>query len=104
MGGRRKAGDHPIHDSPPPAAAVISEIIGCDQKVANKALLALVKAGYVIAPREPTNAMFEAYLSSYGACASTPNSIVIAIGKARKRWKAMALSGTRMVLSLKHLK
>jgi hypothetical protein len=91
----------PVFEKPAPAICVLADAIGVSHKAARAGLTALVKAGYVVAPRLPTDAMLAAYLESYGTPCSTPRSAIIGIGKARLRWAAMADRGTRMALSVK---
>jgi len=66
------------------------------------ALRALVKGGYGIGPRNPTNGMLVGYME-----ALTPprgyEQVITAIGKARVRWQAMLAHGTEMALSRKFM-
>jgi hypothetical protein len=96
---RLRFSDEPIYDRPTPAITVLADALNISEKDALTALTALVRAGYVIAPRLPTNAMLSAYLRAYGTPATTIRSCIIGIGKARKRWAAMAAKGTQMALS-----
>ncbi len=77
---------------------IMAEKLGVEPEAMRDAVIEIAKAGYVIAPREPTNAMLVAYLESYGQTASNVDSVIIALGKARLRWKAMADSGMRASL------
>jgi hypothetical protein len=93
--------DEPVYDRPEPAIDVLKAALCIDGYSARKALSALVKAGYFIAPRDPTNAMLDAYIGAYGLIPRHPRTIIIGIGKARKRWAAMGQKGTAMALSVK---
>lgn len=92
--------DTPVFDEPESAVAVVARETGETAERAREILRALVKAGYVIGPREPTNAMLHAYITSYGEIPSNPASTITAIGKARRRWQAMADKATAMTLSM----
>lgn len=83
----------------PPAAEVLADYLKIDHDVALEALRVLVRAGWYLGPREPTNAMLVAYLEAVGRRPTKPDSVVNALAKARKRWKAMALMATRAALS-----
>ena len=76
----------------------MAEKLGVEPEAVREAIIELAKAGYVIAPREPTNAMLVAYLESYGHTAKSVDGVITAVGKARQRWKAMAESGMRAAL------
>lgn len=92
---------NPIYDAPEPAIAVMARAAGVTHEEARNLLIALVRAGYFVAPRQPINAMLDAYLNSYGTPPSTTHSAITGIGKARKRWAAMGTAGTKMALSTK---
>ena len=77
---------------------IFVEKLGADKEAVREAIIELARAGYVIAPREPTNAMLVAYLESYGHTATSVGGVITAVGKARQRWKAMADSGMRAAL------
>ena len=93
--------ENPVYDAPECASDVVARTIDITPRQARKALVALVRAGYVIAPREPSNAMLDAYIRSYGAVSMRPSGIITGIGKARKRWSAMATQGVKIALSMK---
>lgn len=88
-----------IFSRPPSAITVLGEALGISREEARLALQKVVASGYYIAPREPSNSMFHAYLTSYGMTAKTRGSIIVGIAKARKRWHAMGSAGTRLALS-----
>lgn len=91
-----------LFDSPCPAIPILAQAAECTEEQARAGILALVRAGYVIAPREPTNGMIFAYLETYTQ-PTQPESVIQGAAKARRRWKAMAESGCRMALSAKHI-
>lgn len=95
--------DVPVLDESEPAVTVLARQLGISHRQAREALRALVKAGYVIGPREPTNAMLLAYITSYGQVPVNPATTITAVGKARRRWQAMADKATAMALSTKRL-
>lgn len=66
---------------------------------ARAVLTALIKAGFIVAPLEPTNSMFEAYMTAMKPHARTRRTIICNIGKARLRWKAMANAGMKVAFS-----
>lgn len=88
-----------LFDTSPSAAQVLADHLKIDHDVALEALRALVKAGWYLGPREPTNAMLVAYLEAVGRPPVKRDTILNALAKARKRWKAMALAATRAALS-----
>jgi hypothetical protein len=90
-----------VYDKPPPAVGVLAAALNISIPEAKAALRELISAGYVIAPREPTNSMLVAYFESYGKVATNPNTFVVGIGKARRRWAAMGKAGTAVALSTK---
>ncbi len=93
-----------IYERPDKAALdIVANAISCDIKTARNVMSALVKGGYFIAPRNPTNHMLEAYIRSYGPLPTNPATMLTAVGKARKRWQAMGSAGTAMALSTKQL-
>src|SRR5690349_204670 len=96
---RHKITEAQIFERPTPAIVVLAESLRISHHAAREALQALVEAGYVVAPRLPTNAMLNAYLEAYGTEPTRVQSCIIGIGKARKRWAAMADKGTQMALS-----
>lgn len=95
--------DDPVYPKPPPAVDVLREALGVDTPTAQTALKALAKAGYIVAPRLPTNGMLDAYLRAYGSPPRTAHSAIVGIGKARVRWAAMAERGMAMAFSLKRV-
>jgi hypothetical protein len=95
--------DVPVLDEPESAPKVLAEALGITPRQAREGLRALVKAGYVIGPREPTNAMLLAYITSYGQVPVNPATTITAVGKARRRWQAMAEQATAVALSLKRM-
>ena len=62
-------------------------------------LKAVAKAGFVIAPREPANSMIGAYITAVGPMSKHPATVMRHVSKCRKRWKAMALAGTKVVFA-----
>jgi hypothetical protein len=90
--------DHPVYEPPEPALKVLMKEMSVSAHGAKRALRALVKAGYIVAPMKPTNAMLDAYLCSYGQPPSTTHSVIIGVGKARIRWEAMATVGLKMAM------
>jgi hypothetical protein len=91
-----------IYEGPRSAVWPLAEALGIEPEDALEILRALVGAGFVVAPRVPTDAMLVAYFDAYGERAYTPNGIVRGIGKARKRWDAMGRAGTAVALSRRH--
>lgn len=94
----------PIFDEPMPAVDVLAHATGLAPDAARDGLLALIRAGYVIGPRDPTNAMLLAYMQSYGQEATNPATVITAIAKARRRWRAMGDKGSAMAVSRKRTK
>lgn len=93
--------DHQIFDPPPSPISIMTEI-GIDEKMARAALHAMVKAGYYIAPRNPSNAMLVAYMEAMAPhVTKNIRTMMVNVGKAKLRWKAMGESGTRLALSPK---
>lgn len=88
-----------ILEPSPNALELISKIAGVDAEMARNVLTALAKNGYVIAPLEPTNSMFDAYIRALKQPAKDHKVIIENVGKARKRWKAMALAGMQVAFS-----
>ena len=88
-----------ILNQPPAAKEVMAAAIGITLDDAHAILVALAKAGFVIAPLEPTNAMFAAYMEALSAKATRRDTIIANIGKARRRWKAMAECGMKIAFS-----
>lgn len=78
---------------PPSALRVIALSVGIEMEAAREIVRALAKAGYVVAPMEPTNSMFAAYLEALNMPPTRHETAIRSIGKARKRWKAMAQAG-----------
>jgi hypothetical protein len=92
----------PIYDKPLPAREVLANALNISTDEAGEIMTALIEGGYGIAPRWPTNGMLAAYLE-----ATDPpkhhESVITALGKARKRWQAMLAQGTAMAMSYKHV-
>lgn len=88
---------------PPCAIDVFAKATGIEYGVVRIGLVALAKAGYVIAPLEPTNSMFSAYMTALRPTAKNPDTIIRNIGKARHRWRAMAAAGMKVSFSTKAL-
>jgi hypothetical protein len=88
-----------VYELPPCATDVVAEALRISSADARKALIALLKAGFFIGPREPTNAMLVAYMNAVFPAPSNPSTSVQSIAKARKRWKAMSEAGTKLALS-----
>jgi hypothetical protein len=88
---------------PMPEAAINIVCRACDvgSATALDALRALISAGYVVAPREPTDGMLAAYIEALGQPTRNHETCIRNIGKARKRWQAMACAGTCVALSRK---
>lgn len=82
-----------------PAPLVLAEALGLTFDQAIAGLRALSKEGYAIAPRIPTNSMLAAYCYAYGSPPQRVEGVMVQLGKARKRWRAMAAAGTRVALS-----
>lgn len=93
-----------VFDELKPAVEILSNHLGITKKEAQEALITLVKEGYFLGPREPTNSMLAAYIRSYGEIPRNPETVITAVGKAKRRWKAMAAEGTAMALSLRRVK
>jgi hypothetical protein len=75
----------------------------CSKGNARDALRALLSAGFVIAPRVPTNNMVAAYIDAYGTKPKTSHSMIRAIMKAKLRWSAMATEGCKIAASRKRM-
>lgn len=84
---------------PPSALRVIALSIGVEIEDARQVVRALAKAGFVIAPMEPTNSMFGAYMDALKSPPVRYETVIANVGKARKRWKAMAQAGVAVVFS-----
>lgn len=91
--------DSPIFDMPESPVDIMAAHLEIAPEAARDALKAIITAGWVIAPREPSNAMLVAYMAAYGQTATTLETIVRNVGKAKKRWQAMGESGTGMALT-----
>lgn len=100
---RRRLSENPVFEGPRRAVDVISEKVNCTIPQAQEILRALIDEGYFIAPRNPTNAMLEAYITSYGPMPKNPKTVITAIGKAKKRWHAMGSKGTSLAMSHKKI-
>ena len=84
----------------PPCVTEVMAHAGCiSEGHAYKILIGLAKAGFVVAPLEPTNSMFDAYMLALNMPAKTRKTIIANIGKARQRWKAMAKAGMKVAFS-----
>lgn len=88
-----------IIEQPAHAKSLIVGAGGVTAETAERILVALAKAGYVVAPLEPTNSMLEAYIAALGMPASNYRSVIWNVGKARRRWKAMAAAGMKIAFS-----
>lgn len=97
--GRHRHSDDPVYPVCRPAIDVLREAANLTQHDARAALRALVKAGYVVAPREPTNSMLDAYMHALRSQPSTTRSCILNVAKARKRWLAMGGAGTQVAMS-----
>jgi hypothetical protein len=91
-----------VFEKPKPARSILAAECGLSDDEAMAVLRALVRGGYGIAPRNPTNGMLAGYLE-----ATEPpkhhEATITAIGKARVRWQAMLAHGTEMALSWKFM-
>lgn len=91
-----------VYPKPRPALNVLAKALSISTEEARNAMVALIEAGYGIAPREPTNGMLAACIE-----ATTParghEAIITAISKGRVRWQAMLEQGTAMALSRKYI-
>lgn len=94
---------NPVYDEPPSAIDVLAEALGVTNAQAREGLRALVKAGYVIGPREPTNAMLLAYVECYGQPPISMETMITDVGKARMRWRAMGDKATAMAMSTRRV-
>ena len=94
---RRKFSE--VYETPPCATDILADILDISPDKARAALVSLVSAGFFFGPREPTNSMLIAYMDAVYPGPSTPWAITQAIGKARRRWKAMSEAGTKVALS-----
>lgn len=88
-----------IIEEPPCAAEIAAAAGGITTDTARDIFRALVKAGFIVAPLEPTNSMFDAYIGALQQPAVNYKSVVANVGKARKRWKAMATAGMAVAFS-----
>ena len=84
---------------PHSALRVIALSIGIEIEEARVIVRALAKAGFVVAPMEPTNSMFVAYMEALAMPSKRHETIIQNVGKARKRWKAMAQAGLAVTFS-----
>ena len=84
---------------PHSALRVIALSVGIEIDDARRIVKALAKAGFVVAPMEPTNSMFAAYVEALGAPSRRHTTVIQNLGKARKRWRAMATAGLAVVFS-----
>lgn len=88
----------------PSPLKVIAESIGISSGEARTVILALIRSGFVLAPLEPTNSMFSAYIEALQNPTRRHQTAIRNIAKARKRWKAMAQAGLAVALSRKREK
>jgi hypothetical protein len=95
-----KRSDNHVYDPPFPAAMLLAQAANISPQKAVSILRDIVKAGWVIAPRHPTNAMLAAYMEALTPPVSHRTAIVN-VGKAKKRWAAMGIAGTKVALSFK---
>ena len=84
---------------PPSALRVIALSIGIELDEARAIVRALAKAGFVVAPMEPTNSMFGAYMEALRMPPKRFETVIRNVGKARLRWKAMAKAGIAVAFS-----
>lgn len=84
---------------PPSALRIIALSIGIEIEEARLIVRALAKAGFVVAPLEPTNSMFSAYMDALNSPPTRHETVIRNVGKARKRWKAMAQAGVAVAFS-----
>lgn len=94
----RRAVDE-IIAQPSSAIQIVAAALGISRDEAKVAILSLVKAGFVVAPMEPTNSMFAAYIEALGQPTKRHETAIRNIGKARRRWKAMAQAGVAVAVS-----
>ena len=85
---RRRHGN--LLPEPEEAAAIMAKALGVTEEQVRMAYVEVIRAGYAIAPVEPTNAMMLAYVNSYGQLPQSAESTITAFTKARRRWQAMA--------------
>lgn len=88
-----------VYGTPPCATDILAAALGIDHDAARTGLIALIKSGFFIGPREPTNSMLVAYMEAIYPAPSTPSSSAQAVGNARRRWRAMAIAGTAIAMS-----
>ena len=83
-----------------PCAADVAASTGLvSPEDARQIFRALLDAGFIIAPFEPANAMFEAYMMALNNPPITRKTMLQNVGKARRRWKAMATAGFSIAMS-----
>ena len=88
-----------IIQQPPCATQVMAGTGLVTRDEARMVLKTLAQNGFFVAPLEPTNSMFEAYIGALNAPSKVHKTIIAHIGKARKRWKAMANAGLKVAFS-----
>lgn len=91
-----------VYDGPRSAVYPLADALSIEPAAAKDILEAIVKAGFFVAPRIPTDAMLVAYFDSYGMQPITPSGMVRGIGKARLRWQKMGSAGTAVALSTRY--
>lgn len=94
---RRRHGN--LLTQPEEAAAILARELGVTEEQVRSAYVSLIKAGYAIAPIEPTNAMMLAYVNSYGQVPSSPEAAITTFTKARRRWQAMVRMANAHLMS-----
>lgn len=88
----------PLLQGPIAACRALSDALGITTAAARGGIQALLRAGWVVAPREPTNQMLAASVNAT-AVSRHPLKLVNAVAKARLRWKAMALEGSKAAMA-----
>ena len=88
---------------PPCATELVATTGDVSRDVAREILRALIKAGFAVVPMEPTNSMFEAYMTALKQPPHSHKTVIENIGKARKRWKAMAIAGVAVTFSTENI-
>jgi len=88
----------PLLRQPVAACVALSSVLGISPAAARGGIQGLLRAGWIVAPREPTNLMLAASVTATKA-STNPLRLVNAVAKARLRWKAMALEGSKAAMS-----
>lgn len=87
-----------ILDVPRSPVTILVEQLGVSEYSARQAIISILKEGWCLAPVEPSNSMLVAYAEAL----SPPQrlgQIASSFGKARRRWRAMALEANKLALS-----